>query len=52
MVSAVKTKEKWQSRTVADAFGEYLENIDLSKPFTDEDFSRVLGFAFDALQNG
>ena len=38
------------SRTVADAFGEYLENTDLSKPFTDEDFSRVLGFAFDALQ--
>ena len=38
------------SRTVADAFGEYIENIDLSKPFTDEDFSRSLGFAFDALQ--
>lgn len=38
------------SRTVADAFGEYLENTDLSKPFTTEDFSKALGFAFDALQ--
>ncbi len=38
------------SRTVADAFGEYLESFDLSKPFTTDDFSKALGFAFDALQ--
>lgn len=38
------------SKTVTDAFGEYLKNTDLSKPFTAEDFSKALGVAFDALQ--
>lgn len=37
------------SRTVADAIGRYMEKIDLSKPFTANDFSKVLDYTYSAL---
>lgn len=37
------------SRTVADAIGRYMENVDLTKPFTSEDFGKVLEFAYSCL---
>ncbi len=37
------------SRTVADAIGNYMEKVDLSKPFTADDFSKVLDHTYTAL---
>lgn len=37
------------SRTVADAMGAYMANVDLSLPFTAGDFSRVLDYAYKQL---
>lgn len=37
------------SRTVADAIGRYMENVDLSKPFTSSDFSKVLEYTYSCL---
>lgn len=37
------------SRTVADAIGRYMEGVDLTKPFTTEDFSKVLEYTYDCL---
>lgn len=34
------------SRTVADAIGRYMENEDLTKPFTSEDFGKVLAYTY------
>ena len=34
------------SRTVADAIGRYMENVDLTKPFTSKDFSKVLEYTY------
>lgn len=37
------------SSTVADAIGNYMKDVDLSEPFTEEDFSKVLRHAYNAL---
>ncbi|MBD5296303.1 MAG: serine/threonine-protein phosphatase [Bacteroides sp.] len=37
------------SRTVADAIGKYMSRVDLTRPFTGKDFSKVLDYAYDAL---
>lgn len=38
------------SRVVADAIGEYLGNLDLTKPFKAKDFSKVLDTAYNKLE--
>lgn len=37
------------SRTVAEAIGRYMENVDLTKPFTSSDFSKVLEYVYSCL---
>lgn len=37
------------SRTVADAIGRYLEKVDLTRPFTSSNFSKVLEYAYFCL---
>lgn len=37
------------SRTVADAIGRYMENVDLTKPFTSEDFGKLLEYTYSCL---
>lgn len=37
------------SRTVADSIGHYMEGVDLTKPFTSEDFGKVLEYAYSCL---
>lgn len=37
------------SRTVADAIGQYMQRVDLAKPFTSEDFGKVLEHAYTSL---
>lgn len=37
------------SRTVADAFGRYMQRVDLSRPFSADDFSKALSYAYQAL---
>ncbi len=37
------------SRTVADAIGRYMENVDLTNPFTSDDFGKVLEYAYSSL---
>lgn len=37
------------SRTVADAMGSYMQNVNLSKPFTTEDFGKVLEYSYSCL---
>ena len=37
------------SRTVADAIGQYMENVDLTKSFTPYDFSKVLEYIYSCL---
>lgn len=34
------------SRTVADAIGDYMDNVDLTKPFDASDFSKVLEYVY------
>lgn len=37
------------SRTVADAIGRYMEDVDLTQPFTSNDFSKVLEYVYSCL---
>lgn len=37
------------SRTVADAIGDYMDNVDLTKPFDVSDFSKVLEYVYSRL---
>jgi protein phosphatase len=37
------------SRTVADAIGNYMSKVDLTKPFTAQDFQKVLNYAYTSL---
>lgn len=37
------------SRAVADAIGRYMQGVDLTRPFTHADFSRVLEYAYSCL---
>lgn len=37
------------SRTVADAIGRFIEDVDLTKPFTSSDFSKVLEYVYSCL---
>ena len=37
------------SQTVADAIGRYMEDVDLTRPFTSNDFSKVLEYVYSCL---